>query len=333
MADAPYFDEATADEITVSGRMQTLINGIGGVVSLVLIGGMVLWGWQLMVRDVSGVPVVEALEGPMRVQPEDPGGVEADHQGLAVNRIAEGQEAAPGPDRIVLAPPPVELADLPQASAAMEETAGDEAPAGSPLPVARADYETDEFTPTPTIPVAPAEGGADAATAAEPEAEPTPEAASAATLALIDRMMQEESGRAPDADIAVIPISVAGLRTSRVPAARPAALQLASVAQASAAVSAAQPVEIDPADIPEGTRLVQLGEFDSVEEARAAWDRLAASYPDFFADRSRVVQEVTSGGHSFVRLRAEGFADLMDARRYCTALLAEGSPCIPVTAR
>ena len=112
MADFAYSQsEMDAAEEINSGGIQTLINVTGGIVSIVLVAGLVAWGWQLLVRDVSGVPVVEALEGPMRIEPEDPGGAQASHQGLAVNRIAEGQEAAPAADSIVLAPPPVELAE------------------------------------------------------------------------------------------------------------------------------------------------------------------------------------------------------------------------------
>jgi hypothetical protein len=48
----------------------------------------------------------------MRQPPADPGGTQAPHQGLAVNRIAEGEEAQPVPDRLVLAPPPVELQEV-----------------------------------------------------------------------------------------------------------------------------------------------------------------------------------------------------------------------------
>ena len=127
----------------------------------------------------------------------------------------------------------------------------------------------------------------------------------------------------------VLPISVAGLRSSLHPAPRPAALELAA-APAPPSNAAA---EIEIAGLEAGTRLVQLGAFDAPELAREEWDRLAATYPEFFASRDRIIQEAVTGGRTFFRLRAHGFADLMDARRFCTALLAEGSACIPVTVR
>ena len=294
MADFAYSQsEMDAAEEINSGGIQTLINVTGGIVSIVLVAGLVAWGWQLLVRDVSGVPVVEALEGPMRIEPEDPGGAQASHQGLAVNRIAEGQEAAPAADSIVLAPPPVELAET-----------------------------VEPVDPTPEIETA----EAPVADLPAPVAEPTPEAAAEATLALIDQLITEET-RSTFAE--VLPISVAGLRSSLHPAPRPVALELAAAPAAPSDAAA----EIEIAGLEAGTRLVQLGAFDAPDLARAEWDRLAATYPEFFASRDRIIQEAVTGGRTFFRLRAHGFADLMDARRFCTALLAEGSACIPVTVR
>ncbi len=314
MADFAYSQsEMDAAEEINSGGLQALINFTGGIVSIVLVAGLVAWGWQLLVRDVSGVPVVEALEGPMRVEPADPGGAQADHQGLAVNRIAEGQEAAPAADSIVLAPPPVALAE--------------DRPTG-PVPRAEAPLAAEEPAVAETLAVEEPAPQAVPETAAAPTA-PTPEAAAEATLALIDQLITEETLTDRGE---VLPISVAGLRNSLMPAPRPAALELAAT-PAATETEAAAPAEVEVTSLAAGTRLVQLGAFDDPEQARLEWDRLAAAYPEFFASRDRIVQEAVSGGRTFFRLRAHGFADLMDARRFCTALLAEGAACIPVTVR
>jgi hypothetical protein len=45
------------------------------------------------------------------------------------------------------------------------------------------------------------------------------------------------------------------------------------------------------------------------------------------------VQKASSGGRVFYRLRAMGFDDLGDARRFCSALVAENADCIPVVTR
>ena len=48
-----------------------------------------LWAYKLLIRDVSGIPVIAASDEPMRVAPENPGGKAAKNQGLSVNQVAE----------------------------------------------------------------------------------------------------------------------------------------------------------------------------------------------------------------------------------------------------
>ncbi|MFN4173394.1 MAG: SPOR domain-containing protein, partial [Pseudorhodobacter sp.] len=75
------------------------------------------------------------------------------------------------------------------------------------------------------------------------------------------------------------------------------------------------------------------GAYDSVETARQEWDRLGARFGDLLIGKSRIVQAAQSGGRTFYRLRANGFADEADQRRFCSALLSEQAACIPVTVR
>jgi hypothetical protein len=284
---------------------------------------MVVWAIQLTLRDVSGVPVIRALEGPMRVAPDDPGGVQAQNQGLSVNRIAEGADAGPVPDRIVLAPPPVDLAELSLASASR--------PVPETVSVAEDDPE-----PEPS---------------AEPVSAPSPAEIAAGTQALIERLMSRaeplaapapasEPDAAPvEAEVAdvtravqIIPASVPGVARSLRPTTRPASVNARSVPTADTAnANAVQ--DIDAATLPEGTRLVQLGAFDSPDIARAEWERLTELFPDYFLGRARVIQEASSGGAVFYRLRASGFDDLAASRRFCAVLMAQNAPCIPVTVR
>lgn len=294
-------------------RLGALVNWAGAVVSLGLVVGMGVWAYQLTMRDLSGVPVIRALEGPMRVPPADPGGTQAEHQGLAVNRIAEGAESAPVPDRLILAPPPVDLDVVALASAS------------APSPVA------DALT-----------------TAAEDVPLPTPEAVSAGTQALIERLMsqaeplgpvpqQAPSAAAPStgsiAAAAVIPASIPGPTRSLRPPTRPETISARAAAAPTVQAATSAVADLDPAGLPEGTRLVQLGAFDTPELARSEWDRLATRFPDYFAGRARVIEEAASGGSAFFRLRAHGFEDLAASRRFCAVLMAQSAPCIPVTVR
>lgn len=91
----------------------------GVIISVVLVAGIAVWAYRLELRGASGLPVIQAPEGPMRIVPDDPGGERAAHQGLAVNMVAaEGEARVPTEDQLVLAPAPLNLAedDLPKSS-------------------------------------------------------------------------------------------------------------------------------------------------------------------------------------------------------------------------
>ena len=79
-----------------SGSTLSIVNILGAVTSLVLVAGVCVWGYQQLSRDVSGVPVIRAADGPMRVQPEDPDPVAIGH-GMA-GRCLDG-EALVGAER------------------------------------------------------------------------------------------------------------------------------------------------------------------------------------------------------------------------------------------
>jgi hypothetical protein len=87
---------------------------------------------------------------------------------------------------------------------------------------------------------------------------------------------------------------------------------------------------IDPATIPPGTRLVQLGAYGSEDVAKAEWANAMANFGDYMVGKERVVQQAETGGRIFWRLRALGFEDLSDARRFCAVLVSDGANCIPV---
>jgi hypothetical protein len=316
-----------------------LTQWIGAGLSLALIIGVVVWGYKLVMRDVNGIPVVRAAEGPMRMAPETPGGRTADHQGLAVNAVAATGTAAPPPDRLVLAPRPVELLeeDLP---AAELMAVAQILPMLPPPPAA-----TGEAVIGPALALIPADGADGALLPDGARIEnaamirPEPDSMSAMVDQILAQVLAGEDFAAEDApaDAIAVPLIEGGIGQSLRPQARPAAMVRAAAAQAAmvqAAVQSATPVQdIDPATIPVGTRLVQLGAYDSPEVAKEAWDRLAARFGDYLVGKGRVIQQAESGGRNFYRLRAMGFADINDSRRFCSALVAERAECIPVTVR
>ncbi|MCE8545835.1 SPOR domain-containing protein [Ruegeria pomeroyi] len=310
------------------------ISVAGAVGSLALVVGIGIWGYKLVMRDVSGVPVVRAVEGPMRIQPDKPGGTPADHQGLAVNTVAAAGSAAPPADRLVLAPRPVSLSeeDLP-----MDELR----PTPASLEVDAADPEAveafrngdiDRLVAELTEGTAPLEaresalldeGASRTASIEQPEPLPAIDPADLLAenpqLALVDEPGVARSLRPQTRPQRSVPAETEA--------------RAAMNAAVTAAVGAATAVDLDPASLPVGTRLAQLGAYDSPEIARAEWDRLNGRFGEYLDGKQRVIQEASSGGRTFYRLRAAGFDDLAEARHFCSVLVAERADCIPVTTR
>ena len=107
----------------------------------------------------------------------------------------------------------------------------------------------------------------------------------------------------------------------------------APLAEIATRLGSPRATDIDPASLTPGTRLVQLGAFETDGEARRAWDELSARFPAYLDGRSRVIEPATAGGRVFYRLRAHGFRDEPEARRFCSVFVTEDLECTPVLLR
>lgn len=283
-----------------------IIQSFGAVLSLALIVGAGAWVWQLMQRDVSGVPVVRALEGPLRVLPENPGGTQVSHQGLSVTQLAAAQEHEPGSD-LILAPLSAELRlddMLPTATLATEDTMPSVLDEADPVLAA-----LQQVTATP-------------AAASQPLGINSP------THQAVARSVRPQARGQVLASVSPAAPAASTLTSQMVDDL--AASVASSVVQG---LSGQQKVDVDPATIAAGTRLVQLGAYDDVDSANRAWDLLKQRFSPLLDDKGRVVEAAQSGGSTFFRLRAHGFRDERDARRFCSALADQQVDCIPVLVR
>ena len=326
MANVPYshnmgahgYSSAGASSPMVSANsLNNLTNMVAAGLSVALIVGVGVWGYKLMVRDVTGLPVVQAISGEMRVLPDNPGGELALNQGLAVNEVAAAGTAAAPTDTLVLAPKPVALAveDTP-VSAQVVAPVQQPAPLDLSAPIADLDGLVSSQTATDTPEAGSVE---DLIRQLTQGADPINNVSGANVVSAVTNVTYETT------------IQAAGLRRSLRPLLRPdsaPAVVIPVSAPAKATVT-----DVDPTSVPAGTRLVQLGAFDSAEVARSQWDKIEGRFGDFLQGKSRIVQKANSGGRTFYRLRAMGFSDLSDARRFCSALLAENADCIPVVTR
>ncbi|MDA8585764.1 SPOR domain-containing protein [Rhodobacteraceae bacterium] len=322
------------------GSVAGALNWAGAFLSVLLIAGLATWGWKLWVRDVTGVPVVRALEGPMRVAPEEPGGLASNYQGLTVNRIAEERvEAAPS-DQVTLAPQPttmnededLAMADLPPMVEAVTGEAITEVPGGLVTaapeigePLAITDQDLAATAEAEAFAVIEEERGEGLVSVLPDTASNDVILPEAGELSATDLAVQLALGvddAKPDPSEARLVTASVPFTTPR-PVVRPANLRL---------VSALAPVngEVEASSIPTGTRLVQLGAYADPDVARVEWENRVARFGDYMVGKERVVQEAETGGQPFYRLRAMGFTDLADARRFCAVLVADGTNCIPV---
>lgn len=350
MADIDFDDYGGGTPRVSSGQVQRLVNLAGAASSIALIVGLGIWGYRLAVRDVSGIPVIRAVEGPMRVAPDNPGGSVADHQGMAINVIAEVGTTEEMPEEIVLAPAPVQLEAEDTAGLAALSANVEPAPlvprGPGPMPLEAFSLAPVEVAaPVGVMPEVPA---FDPAALQVPAPGATDEAVAMALAEALASGSEPLSADPVSADTATLTEDAAvpqgpalaedagdGLARSPIPRARPDGLRaaVASSAPAVGAPSAPLTAEIDPASLSRGTRLVQLGAFDSVDLARGEWTRLSARFGDLMTGKAPVIEAAESGGRTFYRLRAHGFAGEDDVRRFCAALVAEDAACIPATVR
>jgi len=311
-----YEDDYTSEDDQPQGLRRIIavyMKWGGAVVSIALISLFVLWSYRLGVRDAAEIPVIRALDGPVRVQPESPGGAVAANQGLEVNEILAGEEAQI-PQDAQLAPATLTL--------------------------------TEEDTPAePSPPTLSPEEGIDTAALSEsedpdlPDVIPTDE--DAAVLDPQDEPeILEPDGPPQEVDIGALVASVleedAGESDPTEEVEETAALTTNSTRprlRVNAGPFRAPTQSEDGGPIAPGTLLIQLGAFDSREIAATQWAALLVNHEDLLGTRRQVIQQVNQNGRVFFRLRVLGFDSSGDQSSLCEALGARDVECIPVTAR
>ncbi len=261
-------------------------------------------------RDVTGIPVVRALEGPMRVAPEDPGGLASEYQGLTVNRIAEERAAVAPSEQVVLAPAPATLdegedlamAELPAIPTELPAVADIGEPERFDLAGDASAFETADAASTPAlsetdevIAALEADPGDVSALPASIEGEREPVATAApadqpsatdlaVAAALADLGLKPEPAVVKIEAAARVPVA-----TPR-PLVRPANLQRVSL---SASVVTEDPAVADT--IASGTRLVQLGAYASPEIAKIEWANMEAQFGDYMVGKEHRCAACTNG--------------------------------------
>lgn len=301
----------------------------GAAMFLGLIAALGLWSYRLGTRDAAEVPIIKAMEGPARVQPEDPGGAQAAHQGFEVNEVLGGIPATM-PETIPPARPE------PKALAAEDAPQGELVLSAPAVLAARVLAETGDVPPADDT-AAPVPGKPELALLAEAgdedvaALEPQTDAGTGADLRPRNRPAGLVVSHAKTTPVAS-PGPAAVAKSRDVP---PAAVVAKAAADAPTPkppkVSAAAPAAREVSGLPSGSRLVQLGAYDSEGITRKAWAQLVAQNSDLLGSKSLYVERTTANARVFYRLRVAGFQSADQTRQLCEKLRSRGVACIPVT--
>ena len=290
--------------------------------SLGLVVGLGFWAYDVMVRDVRGVPVVQALSAPLRMAPENPGGIQIAHQGLSVNTVAANGIVAAPSETLVLAPKTIGLTE--------DDPSGFEpTPLSAVVPQGMAPMAMNGDLPLEGTSTNALSGGDDTVLASFDLGATDLQMAVEAALQSVAAAPVEMS--AP-VEPKIINASKAAPQSAPVPLPRPRRAHV-QPSQAQAALAAPIVLLKDSPDIPQGTRLVQLGSFDTVASAKSEWSRLSGLFGSSFSGKTPVIQEAENSAGRFFRLRLMGFGDERDAQGFCTVMLTDGFGCIPVLIR
>lgn len=285
-------DSVESAPLGATGVVAIALRWFGAVASISLVAGIIYWGFILGQRDATEVPVIRAMEGNARIVPDDPQGTQADNQGLAVNEVLA--ENTPSAIDTNTTPAPV----------AQSVTAEDES---NSVLVAVPDQPVTFDEPIVV----------DAATLMV-EIDPVlsvPVATDGMTMPL----------RRPDNFMQKDPISdaIEGLLQELIPEEGDTSFETPDLPRP--VPKYGNPL-LDP-----GAALIQLGAYNSLEDAGDVWIDYQSEHGDLLSKIQRYIEPIETGGRLLYRLRGAGFEGLDQTRALCAALDARGVDCISVT--
>lgn len=301
-------DAALAGEVKqVNFKINMIFYWTGAALSLFLLAGAIGWSYQLIVRDVNQIPIVRAQLGPLRVAPDNPGGLTAANQGLSVTQLAVNEKPLLS-NEIYLAPAAEILNEENLALKVKEE------------------YELNKVDGAFEIKEVNAENSMNLE-ALPDQKEVDSRSNDVGVLskaAFSQKKIEIENAVSLALSITNDPDkSLSWLR----PKIRPVGFYR------NGNITEDQIVSNEPMPkLPIGSAVVQLGAFDSKSLAESEWQRFEKILGSILIPKKMVVQKAESGGKIFYRLRASGFSDISDARQFCTAI-SDKVACIPVVTR
>ena len=301
-------DAALAGEVKqVNFKINMLFYWTGAALSLFLLAGAIGWSYQLIVRDVNQIPIVRAQLGPLRVAPDNPGGLTAANQGLSVTQLAVNEKPLLS-NEIYLAPAAEILNEENLALKVTEEDESNKVDGAFEIKEVNAENSMN-------LEALPDQKEVDSR---------SNDVGVLSKAAFSQKKIEIENAVSLALSITNDPDkSLSWLR----PKIRPVGFYR------NGNITEDQIVSNEPMPkLPVGSAVVQLGAFDSKSLAESEWQRFEKILGSILIPKKMVVQKAESGGKIFYRLRASGFSDISDARQFCTAI-SDKVACIPVVTR
>ena len=208
------------------------------------------------------------------------------------------------------------------------------ADAGQPTRLALANFPSDEVLFAEAAAQAPAEAVAEAAAPA-PAPAPAPVAvAVTAKVSPAPNTTFAEAFAAPTPSVQTVRVADASVRF----VSNPVVQQLPAQAERAARTAPRQPETNDvrrvatatPSDAERGSHLVQLGAYNSKNEAERGWTVLQSKFPQLKSHKL-VITEAVVNGRTFWRVAAEGFGP-NSAKALCGTVKSVGRGCFTYAA-
>ena len=291
----------------------SVISILGAIISVNLMLWAGYWAYNIISRDINGIPIVAAQPGPLRVTPDFPGGIEAENIELAVTKIAS-QELPPNPQAVELAPSTAKLVDdditiyqaLKQKKLIDKHTFKNQQGHDEII-------EAELFNKVSFGALKPS-SLSENYTIVDNQSELV-----AAALALaLKPSSQSTANSAISANI-----------NSRIMKPRPRPGSLLVMSSLFKNPNVILPVL---GIVERGLAVVQFGTFETEEVAFSEWGRLGKNFAVILDGRPKYVERIQRNGNEMYRLRLGGFANLDDANRFCSAVISEEN-CVPVIAK
>lgn len=279
---------------------------------------------KLILGGDGGIPLIKANTAPVKVRPDNPGGLEVPDRDKQVYDRIHGTPEGRGPERLL--PPPEQPLPKPSVAKAAPKSEPKSEPQIKSVP---ADLPVSApAKPVQAIPTAKDVANAERPVPPPPPAPPATSGVGAPVLPLIKRTTTKKETPQPAVEAA----SPAPVKESIMPAPPPTAVAkqpepektpVVAATPPSAPVPAPQPVSADRA------YLVQLAAARTQEGAETEWEKLRGKNQDLLGNLRLFVTKADLGAKGvYYRLRAGPITDEAAARNICSQLATRQVGCL-----